>query len=68
MDDRERAYIVIARTGGTGKKQEDCQVIPHGDPYIATHSQVFGPASQRECEKWMHANCAKSGQSDKATR
>lgn len=67
MDDRERAYIVIALTGSTGKKHEDCKVIPHGDIYAAIYTQVFGPASQRECEKWMHANCGKSGQSDKAT-
>ena len=60
MDDRERGYIVIALTGGTGKKQEDCKVIPHGDVYPAIYSQVFGPASQRECEKWKNSNCGKS--------
>ena len=58
--DRQRAYIVIALTAGTGKKHEDCKVIPHGDPYPAIYSQVFGPASQRECEKWAHANCGKA--------
>ena len=64
MDDRERGYIVIALTAGTGTKHEDCKVIPYGDIYAAIYSQVFGPASQRECEKWKNANC---GKSDKAT-
>ena len=57
MDDRQRAYVVIALTGGTGKKHEDCKVIPHGDPYAAIYSQVYGPASQKECQKWAAANC-----------
>ena len=60
-DDRLRGYIVIALTASTGKKYEDCKVIPHGDVYPAIYSQVFGPASQKDCEKWMHANCSKSG-------
>jgi hypothetical protein len=60
-DDRLRGYIVIALTASTGKKYEDCKVIPHGDPYPAIYSQVFGPASQKDCEKWMAANCDKSG-------
>lgn len=61
MDDRQRGYIVIALTGSTGKKYEDCRVIPHGDVYPAIYSQVYGPASQKECEKWRAANCGKSG-------
>ena len=65
MDDRESAYIVIALSASTGKKHEDCKVIPHGDVYPAIYTQVFGPASQRECEKWVNANC---GKSDKATK
>jgi hypothetical protein len=60
-DDRERGYIVIALTASSGKKYEDCKVIPHGDPYPAIYSQVFGPASQKDCEKWVAANCGKSG-------
>ena len=60
-DDRLRGYIVIALTESAGKKYEDCKVIPYGDVYAATYSQVFGPASQKECEKWQHANCGKSG-------
>lgn len=58
MTDRERAYVVIALTGSTGKKQEGCRVIPHGEIYPAIYSQVFGPASQRDCEKWMQSNCS----------
>ncbi len=56
-DGRLRAYIVIARSGTADKKYQDCRVIPHGDPFPATHNQVFGPASQKDCEKWMAANC-----------
>ncbi len=63
-DERSRAYIVIALAESAGKKYEDCRVIPHGEIYPATYGQVFGPASQRECEKWRNANC---GKSDKAT-
>lgn len=63
-DERLRAYVVIALTESAGKKYEDCKVIPHGEIYPAIYSQVFGPDSQKECEKWQHANC---GKSDKAT-
>ena len=58
--DRLRGYIVIALTASTGKKNEDCKVIPQGDPYAGIYSQVFGPASQKDCEKWMAGNCDKS--------
>lgn len=65
MDERVRPSIVIARVGTTGKKLEGCKVILHGEAYPDIYNQVYGPASERECEKWMHANCAKSGQADK---
>jgi hypothetical protein len=63
-DERLRGYIVIALTESTGKKYEDCKVIPYGDIYAAIYSQVYGPASEKDCEKWKAANC---GKSDKAT-
>ena len=50
-DEKLRGYIVIALTASTGKKYEDCKVIPHGDVFPAIYSQVFGPASQKDCEK-----------------
>ena len=59
-DERLKGYIVIALTASTGKKYEDCQVIPYGDSYAGIYSQVFGPESQKDCEKWMAANCDKS--------
>jgi hypothetical protein len=59
-DERLRGYIVIALTASTGKKYEDCKVIPHGDVFPAIYSQVFGPASQKDCQKWTAANCGKS--------
>jgi hypothetical protein len=49
-DERLKGYIVIALTASTGKKYEDCKVIPQGDIYPAIYSQVFGPASQKDCE------------------
>jgi len=60
-DERLRGYIVIALTASTGKKYEGCKVIPHGDVYAAIYSQVYGPASRKDCEKWQAANCGKSG-------
>jgi hypothetical protein len=65
-EDRLRGNIVIALTASTGKKYEHCKLIPYGDVFPAIYSQVFGPASQKDCEKWMAANCGK-GKSDKAT-
>lgn len=59
--DRERGYVVIALTASTGKKYEDCKVIAYGDVYPAIYSQVYGPASQKDCQKWQAANCGKSG-------
>ena len=64
QDERLRGYIVIALSASTGKKYEDCKVVPHGDMIAAIYTQVFGPASQKDCEKWMASNC---GKSDKAT-
>ena len=59
QDDRERGYIVIALVSSAGKKYEGCKVIPYGDVYADIYKQVFGPASQKDCEKWMAANCSK---------
>ena len=56
-DNRLRGYVVIALSGTTDKKHQDCKIIPHGEPYPAIYTQVFGPASQRECKKWVAANC-----------
>jgi hypothetical protein len=47
-------YIVIARVG---TKYEGCRIIPEGDPYPAIYTQVFGPASKEECERWLRENC-----------
>ena len=56
-DERLRGYVVIALTGTADKKYQECKVIPYGEPYPAIYSQVFGPASQQDCKKWMAANC-----------
>jgi hypothetical protein len=60
-DDRERGYIVISTTLEDAKKYQGCKMIPHGDVYPAIYRQVYGPASRRECEKWVNSNCSKSG-------
>lgn len=61
QDERLKGYIVIALTASTAKKYEDCKVIPLGDVFPAIYSQVFGPASEKDCEKWTAGNCGKSG-------
>ena len=58
-DERLRGYIVISTTLEDAKKYEGCKVIPYGDVYPAIYRQVYGPASQRECEKWVKSNCSK---------
>jgi hypothetical protein len=60
-EDRLRGYVVISKTLVEAKKYEGCKVIPSGEPYPAIYRQVFGPASKRDCEKWMASNCSKSG-------
>ncbi|HEX8500156.1 MAG TPA: hypothetical protein VF659_06145 [Pyrinomonadaceae bacterium] len=59
-DDRERGYIVISTTLEEAKKYEGCKVIPYGEIYPMIYKQVYGPASKKDCEKWMAANCTKS--------
>ncbi len=58
---RERAYIVISTTLEDAKKYENCKLIAYGEIYPANYRQVYGPASQRDCEKWMASHCSKSG-------
>jgi hypothetical protein len=62
-DDRERGYVVISKTLEPAKKYEGCKVIPYGDVYPAIYRQVYGPASERECEKWLNSNCSRSATS-----
>jgi hypothetical protein len=62
--DRQRGYVVISTTLEDAKKYQGCKVIPYGDVYPAIYRQVFGPASKRDCEKWVASNC---GRSSKAT-
>lgn len=57
---RERGYVVISKTLVEAKKYEDCKVIPSGDVYPAIYRQVYGPASKRDCEKWVGSNCTKA--------
>lgn len=54
-------FIVIALTASDGEKHKGCRVVPDGDPYVAIYSQVFGPASRQECEKWMADHCGFDG-------
>jgi len=59
--DRQRGYVVISTTLEDAKKYEGCKVIPYGEVYPAIYRQVYGPASQRDCEKWMASHCSQSG-------
>jgi hypothetical protein len=58
-EERLRGYVVISKTLVEAKKYEGCKVIPYGDVYPAIYRQVYGPASKRECEKWVASNCSK---------
>jgi hypothetical protein len=49
----ENQFIVIARAVSVGDKHQDCSVIKADALCPATHNQVFGPASCKECEKWL---------------
>ena len=49
-------YIVISYSSDM-PKYTDCQVVEEDALYQATHSQVFGPASKSECEKWLSEKC-----------
>ena len=58
-EERLRGYIVISTTlSGEPKKYAGCKVIPYGDVYPAIYRQVYGPASKRECEKWVASHCS----------
>ena len=59
-EERLRGYVVISKTLVEAKKYEGCKVIPSGEPYPAIYRQVFGPASKRDCDKWVASNCSKS--------
>ena len=59
-EERLRGYVVISTTLVDAKKFEGCKVIPYGDVYPAIYRQVYGPASKRECEKWVNSNCSKA--------
>ena len=56
---RERGYVVISTTLEDAKKYAGCKVIASGDIYPAIYRQVYGPASKRDCEKWVNSNCTK---------
>jgi hypothetical protein len=61
-EERLRGYVVISTTlDGDVKKYAGCKVIPSGDVYPAIYRQVYGPASKRDCEKWVASNCTRSG-------
>ncbi len=53
-NNQEAQYVVAARVG---TKYEDCIVAEESDMIIATHTQVFGPASKQKCEQWRDKNC-----------
>ena len=56
---RERGYVVISTTLEEAKRYEGCKVIAYGDIYPAIYRQVYGPASKRDCEKWVNSHCSR---------
>ena len=58
-EEKSRGYIVISKTLEKARKLEGCKTIPYGDIYPAIYRQVHGPASKRDCEKWVNSNCSK---------
>jgi hypothetical protein len=57
-DDKAGEFIVIALTSGSKPgNAKGCSIIPKGNVFQATHSQMFGPASRSDCEKWVQKNC-----------
>lgn len=62
-EEKLRGYVVISKTLEAASKYEGCKVIPHDDLYPAIYRQVYGPASKRDCEKWVNSNCSKSSAS-----
>ena len=53
----EDRFKVIALTVSVGDKHEDCSVIKADAVFPTIYSEVFGPASLEECEKWLQENC-----------
>ena len=53
MSHDKSQYIVIRLTTGEGS----CKIIREDEIYAAIYSQVYGPASRDECEKWVAGNC-----------
>lgn len=60
---RLRGHIVISTTLEGDKKYAGCKVIEFGEIYPAIYRQVYGPDSERECEKWVKSNCSWSATS-----
>lgn len=58
----QKKFIVAALTVSLPTKHEQCIVAREGDPIIATHSQIFGPASEDACKKWADENCGKAAE------
>ncbi|MDQ3132356.1 MAG: hypothetical protein M3Q99_16535 [Acidobacteriota bacterium] len=51
--------IVVALTASLPAKYEQCMLLNESDVIIATHSKVFGPEIEDECQKWVNENCGK---------
>jgi hypothetical protein len=46
-------HIVIRSTVAEGQ----CKIVAEDANYPAIYSQVYGPASYDECERWIAENC-----------
>jgi hypothetical protein len=52
---KEKLFIVIQDLSDATL----CKVIPHGNQYAAIYRQAYGPATRKECEKWVKRNCVR---------
>ena len=56
--ERTDQRIVAAYVEKKEGKWQRCLIAHPGDVLPATHEKVYGPATQKECEAWLSANCS----------
>jgi hypothetical protein len=58
--DEDSQFIVIALTDSPPGQLRGCSVVPEDTHYPVLYEHVFGPASNKECQAWIHSNCSTS--------
>jgi hypothetical protein len=57
IKDEKGKFIVIAGLGAEGPNLQGCSIVPEDAVYLAIYRKVFGPASIKECQKFVQENC-----------